>query len=99
MDIDRENYWKATAAAAARDPAVARPLDRYLKRPPVEFYAANKDPWELENLADRPELAAIRRELEEKLHAWMKEQGDTGVALDVEQPQPARKKQKKGKSP
>ena len=99
MDIDRENYWKASVAAAAHDPAVARPLDRYLKRPPVELYAVNKDPWELENLADRPELAAVRRELEAKLRAWMQEQGDTGVALDVEQPQPAKKKQKKGKSP
>lgn len=99
MDIDRENYWKATAAAAARDPAVARPLERYLKRLPVELYAVNKDPWELENLADRPELAAIRRGLEEKLRVWMQEQGDTGAALDVEQPQPAKKKQKKGKAP
>jgi arylsulfatase A-like enzyme len=99
MDIDRENYWKATAAAAARDPAVARPLDRYLKRPPVELYAVNKDPWELENLADCPDLATIRRELEEKLRTWMRKQGDAGAVLDVEQPQPAKKKQKKGKSP
>jgi N-sulfoglucosamine sulfohydrolase len=66
----------------------------------VQLFDVEKDPWELENLADRPDLAAVRRDLEDRLRAWMQQQGDTGAALDVETAeQPAAKKKQKAKGP
>jgi arylsulfatase A-like enzyme len=83
MDIDREDYWKSWVEAAKTDPVAARWVDRYLKRPAVELYDAENDAWEVENLAGRPELAGVRRELEQELRRWMQRQGDSGAALDV----------------
>jgi arylsulfatase A-like enzyme len=100
MDIDREDYWKSWVAAAAQDPSTAGPLQRFLKRPAVQLFDVEKDPWELENLADRPDLAAVRRGLEDRLRAWMQQQGDPGAALDVETAAaPAAKKKQKAKGP
>ena len=83
MDIDLENYWNSWVEAAKRDARSASLMNRFLKRPAVELYDVAADPWELTNLAARPDLAGVRRELEDKLRAWMKEQGDTGAALDL----------------
>jgi len=94
MDIDREDYWKSWVEGAKKDPKAAAMLNRFLKRPPVELYDVEKDPWELENRADRPDLAAVRRELEDQLRAWMKQQDDPGAALDVEKAE----RQDKGKT-
>jgi len=83
MDIDREGYWKSVVEAARRDARSARLLSRFLKRPAVELYDVANDPWEMNNLAEKPELAGARRELENRLRAWMKEQGDPGAPLDL----------------
>jgi arylsulfatase A-like enzyme len=100
MDIDREDYWKSWVETAARDPRAAGPLRRFLKRPAVELYDVEKDPWELENLAGRPDLAPVRRDLEDRLRAWMQQQGDPGAALDVETAEkPAAKPKQKAKGP
>ncbi len=98
MQIDREDYWHSWVRAAKEDPQAARMVGRYVKRPAVELYDVRKDPWELENLADRPELAGVRRDLEARLRAWMEQQGDTGAALDVEEQPAAPKKPKAGKA-
>ena len=31
-------------------------VDRYVKRPAIEFYDMQKDPWELNNLAEEKEV-------------------------------------------
>ncbi len=84
MDMDREDYWHSWLEAAKTDPQAAKMLQRFLRRPAVELYDVQKDPWELENLAARPELAAVRADLEQRLRAWMAQQGDPGAALDRE---------------
>lgn len=81
-------YWGSWKREAERNPLAAKWVNRYLKRPPVELFDCEKDPWELENLADRPELKAVRDELEKELRAWMKAQNDPGAELDREAPLP-----------
>lgn len=76
-------YWLETA----RTNDQARTLtERYVHRPETEFYDLEQDPWELNNIADKPEyrerIALMRAELEK----WMKEQGDTGIDLDLDKP-------------
>jgi N-sulfoglucosamine sulfohydrolase len=63
-------------------------LQRIIKHPPVELYDLENDPWELHNLADRPELAPLRQQLEARLRDWMRQQQDPGAAMDVEFPYP-----------
>jgi arylsulfatase A-like enzyme len=82
MDIDREDYWHSWVEAAKTDPKAAEALRRFTKRPPVELYDVRSDPWELENLAEKPALAATREAMEKRLRDWMKQQGDPGAALD-----------------
>ncbi len=98
MDIDREDYWKSWQEAAAAGDAKARQaIDLYVKRPPVELYDCDSDPWELTNLADKPELADLRADLTKRLRQWMAQQNDAGAALDVELP-PAKKGDKAKKA-
>lgn len=45
-------------------------------RPRIELYDVQTDPWELTNLADKPEYAAETRRLAALLQQWMDETGD-----------------------
>jgi N-sulfoglucosamine sulfohydrolase len=62
------------------DPAV-RDLFRlnFRKRPAEELYDLRQDPDQLHNLADRPQLAAIKRELSGKVDTWMRATADPRV--------------------
>lgn len=55
------------------------PLEAYLHRPRVELYDLENDPDEARNLADSPDLARVRDELEEKLEAWQRATRDPWV--------------------
>ena len=46
------------------------------KRPEEELYDLRKDPWQLENVADKPEYAKARKDMRARLDKWMKETGD-----------------------
>jgi uncharacterized sulfatase len=56
---------------------------RFVKRPAMELYDISKDPWELDNLADKPQYQDRIADMQKELEKWMKQQGDTGIALDV----------------
>ncbi len=45
-------------------------------REACELYDLRHDPQELVNVANRPEYARIRRNLDERLHTWMRNTGD-----------------------
>ena len=66
------------------DPATAAKARRYQYRPAVELYDVQTDPFELTNLADDPAYAAIRLELGKRLDLWMEQQGDQGVATEMQ---------------
>jgi len=46
------------------------------QRPEVELYDVISDPFQLNNLADKPELSQIQSQLREQLHSWMEKTGD-----------------------
>ncbi len=66
------------------DPWAAAKARRYQFRPAVELYDVQTDPFELTNLADDPAYAAIRLELGKRLDLWMEQQGDQGVATEMQ---------------
>ena len=56
----------------------ARQASRYIKRPAVELYDLQNDPWQLTNIADDAQNAPTIARLRAQLEAWMKQQGDEG---------------------
>lgn len=66
--------------------------DDYLKpRPPEELYLLGRDPWELENVAGRPEAEELKERLSRRLHDEMVRTSDPLVIGDVAAPpQPER---------
>lgn len=73
--------WKKKAKT---DPDAAEKVRRYENRPAEELYDVIKDQYEWNNLADDPKYAAVKKQLREKLYAWMAQQGDKGQATEME---------------
>jgi uncharacterized sulfatase len=65
-----------------RDETRFRPLFELAcgKRPAEELYDLGKDPYEMTNVADRPEYAAAKAKLRAELERWMKETADPRAA-------------------
>ncbi len=76
-------YWPSWMAHAWNRPEVLRLVERYMRRPAEELYHTDTDPYELDNRADDPACADVRRRLAAELDRWMAEQGDPGAALDT----------------
>lgn len=66
--------------------AIAHPKqkDDTDKRPAEELYDLANDPHEKTNKAEDPELAAVKKELSEKLDAWMKACDDKGIESELQ---------------
>ncbi|GAB3950315.1 sulfatase [Spirosoma harenae] len=80
---DRNSVWFSWMDQAVSDPSAKRITERFEKRPAIEFYDTQNDPFELTNLADAPAHQERIRQYKQKLEQWMKQQGDTGAALDI----------------
>ena len=50
------------------------------KRPEEELYDLKNDPWQLNNVADKPEYAEARRKMRAMLDKWMSDTGDPRAA-------------------
>jgi N-sulfoglucosamine sulfohydrolase len=48
----------------------------FSKRPNEELYDLSKDPYNINNVAERPEYASVKKELSEKLLQWMQDEND-----------------------
>jgi uncharacterized sulfatase len=87
-----EALWEDWGQAADEDASVAKRIDFYQHRPTFELYDIDADPHQLENLADDPKHADRLGEMHAKLQAWMKSQGDEGLATE------AKAKQRQGRN-
>jgi arylsulfatase A-like enzyme len=56
----------------------------YESRPFEELYDLEKDPQELNNVADDPAYAEIKAELSERLREWILQSRDTGFLIEAE---------------
>ncbi|MGB9619145.1 MAG: hypothetical protein ACPL7K_01880, partial [Armatimonadota bacterium] len=60
-----------------REPDVAPFFERcFLKRPEEELFDLKKDPWQLTNVAGKPEYEAARKKLRTALDDWMRRTDD-----------------------
>ncbi len=66
------------------DPAIAARARFYQYRSEEELYDLQQDPWELNNLAEDETLAAVKAELRAVLLKWMQQQGDEGIATEMQ---------------
>jgi N-sulfoglucosamine sulfohydrolase len=69
---------------ARHDPALAARVAWLSHRPAEEFYDLETDPLETHNLAGQPAVAAAQGRLASALDGWMKQQGDLGMATELE---------------
>ena len=72
----RGAYWHSWYAAAKNDPKAAAIVKRYHTRPEFELFDLDKDPNELNNLADHPKHKGKMAELRAELKKWTTFQGD-----------------------
>lgn len=79
---DGRNYFDSWVEKAKTDATAAAIVRRYHTRPAEELYDLTADPWELKNLAADPAHAATLKSLSTALDAWMKDQGDEGMATE-----------------
>ncbi len=80
---DGSSYWSSWVRDAANDDTAAELVGRYLKRPAMEFYDLERDPFELNNLAENPTYRKEIRKMDGVLKAWMKQQGDRGHETEM----------------
>lgn len=86
---DGRDYWDSWVKKS--DPTAAAIVRRYHTRPAEELYDLAADPWELNNLADDPKCGDRLKALRAELDAWMKDQGDKGLATERALPDPQAK--------
>jgi len=85
--------WREWLKKAQTDPAAQAKIDRVVKHPEFELYDIKNDPWELNNLADKPEHTQKLREMHVQLKADMEKLKDAFSTVDPK----AAKRAKKGK--
>ncbi len=69
-------YWSEWYAAAEVDPVAAAKVKAYHVRPEFQLFDLEKDPQELNNLADNPEYREVVAKLRADLNQWTTSQGD-----------------------
>ena len=79
---DGRIYFETWVDRSRTDPSASAIVRRYHTRPAEELYDLAADPWELRNLAADPARAEALRSLRGDLDAWMKGQGDEGMATE-----------------
>ncbi len=86
-------FQSMIAKAAAGDAMAKRLVHAYQHRPQVELFDLKTDPLEMKNLAGQSDLKKVEARLQATLAAWMKAQGDEGVATELK----AKERQSRGR--
>ncbi|MCP5538427.1 MAG: sulfatase [Akkermansiaceae bacterium] len=84
--VFHREYYLPLVAAAKDSPAVKSRLALFKKRPYEELYDLTKDPYELHNLANSPELLETKKKLSDALDAFMRQQNDRGIETEEKCP-------------
>lgn len=77
------NLIQSWLRAGELNPDMASRAKFYYKRPAIEFYDLEEDPYELNNIADDPSYHEELAELELQLKIWMEQQGDEGLRTEM----------------
>ncbi|MEC9003628.1 MAG: sulfatase [Planctomycetota bacterium] len=80
----KNEVFRSWEEKAKTDADAADKVRRYRHRPGMELFDLNSDPLEWKNLAADPKLADIKSDLQARLMAWMKSQGDQGQQTELE---------------
>lgn len=75
-------YWQ-TWMFHSEQPAIHSLIQRYMQRHAEQLYHTAKDPFEMTNLADNPNLAGTKSRLSQQLDQWLAVQGDPGIPQDT----------------
>ncbi len=81
---NNSSVFKSWQKKALNDYNASLLANKYLKRPAEELYNVERDPFELNNLANNPAYASQMCELKAKLADWMKQQGDKGQETELD---------------
>lgn len=84
MNPKKPTYWMSWLAVAENSAQAKFLTDRIVKKPAVEFYDLQKDPYELNNLANDPAYKKQIATYTVKLKQWMQQQGDRGAEMDID---------------
>jgi uncharacterized sulfatase len=79
----KETWWKTWEKLADSNEFAKTLINKYQKRPSRELYDVNKDPYNMENLADDPNYENIVISLDKVLKDWMIECGDEGQKTEM----------------
>ena len=82
--VESDIFQSWIKAAEAGNAAAADKVKRYQYRPGEELYDVQKDPYEWNNLAERPEYAEIKKKMRTVLLNWMETMGDKGQQTELE---------------
>jgi uncharacterized sulfatase len=64
---------------AQTDPPATKLIELLERHPALELYDTQTDPWELNNLAAKPELKPTLEKLRAQLRDWLRTQKDEGA--------------------
>jgi uncharacterized sulfatase len=79
---DPEQFVGSWRDAARENPALKDRVKMMQKRPAIEFYDLQEDPFELKNLAEDAGQSERIAAMQEELKRWMQSQGDEGIATE-----------------
>jgi arylsulfatase A-like enzyme len=71
-----KDIWDSWIEKAKTDTETAKLLDIIQHHPAEELYDTKTDPYELNNIADKPESKLILDKMRDELKQWLAEQGD-----------------------
>ena len=74
-----KEVWDTWIEKARTDPQTAQLVDTIEHHPAEELYDLQADPYELNNIAGKPEAAQILKKLRQKLKEWMVAQNDPAL--------------------